>query len=168
MAKKVKKKCAQPSPGQRGSIRLYSDLGRGMLTHQMFSFFFLPLLMSMMSYGLEQPFGHLGSTVPAVFPLPNLPSTSSFPARIAVQKAEKTPALCKHCSAKTKISLHFQLCVQHKCKTWPHSHCDENQLYCSQNHHTCSDILIWVGKKQNITVSHQCNRSDPGNCANWL
>ena len=59
----------QPSPGKQGSITPNAYLGRQMpsLRTSPPSFFFPQLYMlSMTSYGMEYPFGHLGSAVPAV------------------------------------------------------------------------------------------------------
>uniref|UniRef100_A0A8D2NSY6 Protein kinase domain-containing protein n=1 Tax=Zosterops lateralis melanops TaxID=1220523 RepID=A0A8D2NSY6_ZOSLA len=56
----------------------------------------------MVSYGLEYPFGHLGSPVLPVSP-PILPCSHNFLTSMAVQK-EKRPWLCKLCSAIKKIS----------------------------------------------------------------
>ena len=72
----------QPSPGKQGSIMCNSYLGRQVPSLQMSptSFFFPQLsMLSMMSYGLEYPFGQLGSAVPAVSP----PSSLCTPSLLA-------------------------------------------------------------------------------------
>jgi len=81
-----------------------------------------PLLymLSMTPYGMEYPFGQLGSAVLAVSP-PSFLCTSSLLTGRVVQEAEKPLTLCKHCSAITKTSLYYQHCFQHKSKTQTHT-----------------------------------------------
>ena len=69
----------------------------------------LVLLLSMMPYGTEYPFGQLASAVPAVSP-PNFLSTPCL-------LVEKALTLYKHCSVITKTSLNYQHCFRHKSKT---------------------------------------------------
>ena len=118
---------AQLSPGQQGSITRNGYLGRQMpsLRTSLPSFFPQLYMLSMMSYGMEYPFGQLGSAVPAVSP-PNLLCTSSlFTGRVGWE-AEKALTLCKHCWAITKTSLCYQRCFQHRSKTYPHtSYCED-------------------------------------------
>ena len=71
----------------------------------------------MMSYGMEYPFGQLGSAVPAASP-PSFLCTPSLLAGGVVRETEKALTLCKHCSAITKTSLCYQHCFRHKCKTY--------------------------------------------------
>ena len=63
-------------------------------------------ILGMTSYGLEYPFGQLGSAVPAVSP-PSFLCTPSLLTGRAVWEAEKALTLCKHCSAVTKTSLYY-------------------------------------------------------------
>ena len=83
------------------------------------SFFFPQLCMlSMLSYGMEYPFGQLGSAVPAVSP-PNFLCTPSLLAGGVGWGAEKALTQCEHCSAVTKTSLNYQHCFQHYSKHSP-------------------------------------------------
>lgn len=71
---------------------------------------FLPqcYVLTMTSYSLKHPLGHLA--VPVVFP-PNSPCTPSLLASMAVQEAEKALALCRSCSAITKVRPYFSYAV---------------------------------------------------------
>jgi len=87
-------------------------------------------MLSMTSYGAEYPSGQLVSAVP-------LPSFSCTPSPLAGGvgwEAEEALTLCEHCSARTKTSLRYQRCFQHKSKTQRHtSYYEEN--YLSQTQH---------------------------------
>lgn len=93
------------------------------------SSFFLQLLLSccdanMIWYGMEYPFGHFGSALPAGSP----PSCLYAPSLLTdgvVWEAGKVSTLCKHCSEIAKISLNYQHWFQHKSKTWSHTSCYE-------------------------------------------
>jgi len=80
----------------------------------------LILLLSTTPYSMGYPFGLLGSAVLAASP-PSFLCTPSPVAGGMVRGAEKALALCKCCSAITKISLSYQYCFQHKSKTWTHT-----------------------------------------------
>ena len=65
-----------------------------------------------MLYGMQYPWGHLGSAV--------LVSPPSFSGGV-LWGAEMALALCKLCSAVTKTSLYYQHCFQNKSKTQSHT-----------------------------------------------
>lgn len=91
------------------------------------------LLLSVTSYGMDYPFGQLGSALLAAYPSKSLCTPSLLAVRAAYE-AGKTLTLCKQCSATTKIST----CYHHfhkKSKTQNHmSIYEEKCLYPSQNH----------------------------------
>ena len=109
----------QPSPGKQGSITGNGYLGRQMpsgRTSPPSSFFPQLYTLSKVSYGLEYPFGQLGSAVLAVPP----PSFLCPPRHSLVgwgEKQKRALTLCKHRSAVTKTSLCYQHCFQNKSKT---------------------------------------------------
>ena len=71
------------------------------------------ILLSIVLYGTEYPFGQLGSAVPAVPPPSSLSSPSLLTGGVGWE-AEKALTLCKHGSAVTKTSPCYQYCSQHK------------------------------------------------------
>ena len=69
------------------------------------------LLLSIMSHGMEYPFGHLASAVPVVSP-PSFLCTPSLLAGGVGWEGEKALTLCKHCAEVTVASLYYQHCFQ--------------------------------------------------------
>lgn len=80
----------------------------------------------MMTCGLEHPFDHFRSPVPAVSS-PHLPCIPSLPSGMSVSEAEEVLALCKPCPAITETSLYYNTVFSKKPKTQLcTSPCDEN------------------------------------------
>ena len=101
----------QPAPKKQGCSTHESYSGRQKPSSQKPPpSFFLPQLsmLSMMSYSMEYHFGQLGSAVPAASP-PTFSCTPSPLAGGVEWEAEKTLALCKHCSFVIKTSLSAQI-----------------------------------------------------------
>lgn len=86
----------------------------------------LLLLLNMMLYGMDHPYDHFGSAVPAVSP-PSLLPVSSLLTGGAEREAEKVLMLCELCSATAEILVCCQLPFRHKSRT-PH------YIGCSKEH----------------------------------
>ena len=87
--------------------------------HAPLSFLFPQLYtLSMMPYGMEYPFGQLGSAVPAVSP-PSFLCPPALWCEAGWCEKQGRLWLCKHCSAGMKTFLYYQHCFQHKSKTEP-------------------------------------------------
>lgn len=83
------------------------------ITPNAISSFFPPVIMlNMMSYGTEYPYGQFGSAVP-----PSFLFTSSLIASRATEEAENHLGMCKHCSATIKTWLCYHHRFHQKCKT---------------------------------------------------
>lgn len=88
-----------------------------------------------MPHGREYSFGQLGSAVQSVSLSNFLLLGRQAPAALLpwIQEVEKALTLCEHYLAKTKISLYYPPCFQHKSKTQP---------YPSHNPHKSTPFFI--------------------------
>lgn len=83
---------------------------------------FTVLLLNIMLYGMEYPFGWSRSAIPAAFPPHLLPTTSPL-ASGTEQKTEKALALHKHSSVRRKTLVCYQHRSGHWSKTQHHMGC---------------------------------------------
>lgn len=109
------------------------------------------LLLTIMSHGMEYAFGHLGSTLLAVFPFQLLAHPSLFTGGGRVEKREKLNAVQALVSNR-KTLVCYQYCLSHKSKIQQYTNSYEenhlpSQIQSAANMFGECKLVTWFGSQ---------------------